>query len=489
MSQKNRADRSSQPNILLLVPDSLRADALGCMGNAQVVTPNMDRLAQEGAVFTQSFAACAPCMPSRASIFTGRSMRSHGVWVNGASLPPGIPTLATILREAGYATGAFGKMHLVPEKPQVDGAVPYLKAAFGFQHHALCEDVVNAGPYRTWLASEFPEFADKFGSGPPVADGATGCYESLFPLEAHPVTWITDRVIEWIETHAGRRPFFAMVGFHEPHYPFKPPEPFVSMYEGVDPDLLPRREGEMEDKPPHFRARALEGVGDAGLAGLTDAQWKTVLRRYWGQVSLVDSAVGRMLDGLTQLGIEQDTLVLCTSDHGLHVGDHGLIYSCAFHYDGFIRVPLVCRWPGQIPAGVRPAEFVQGIDILPTILSAAGAAAPSDVHGIDLLAATSGSQRDRRDAVLVEQCSGPYDARHPEKVALSLETLRTQRYRLTSYLGESFGELYDLETDPNEFVNLWDAPEAQQVKAQLLNRLLAEVMRAGPSLPRREAQW
>ncbi len=461
----------ARPNILLIVPDSHRGDSLGCSGNPSVLTPHLDQLAREGVRFTQAITPCAPCMPSRASIMTGRYMRSHGLWMNGVSLPKSTPTLGALLLDQGYATAAFGKMHLMPEAPQQDGADPYLPPEFGFQHAVLCEDFISSGPFRRWLARAYPELKDVGRRGEAAADKTPACYASALPLEAHPVTWITDQFIEWLSSLNDSRPFLAVVGFHEPHYPFCPPEPFLSQYDQINPPVLPRRNGEMEDKPPSHRARLLEGVGDAGLLNLADSGWQTVLRHYYGQISLVDHAVGRMLKAIDQCGRQQQTLVIYTSDHGVHVGDHGLLYSSVFHYDGFIRVPLLMRWPEVFPACGTIEGLVQSVDVSATILAAAGVPGDAAVQGMDLRMAAIEGQATIRDAALVEQCNGRFDPTNPQRAEHWVTTLRTDQYRLSVHREQDLGELYDLHQDPHEFVNLWNQPQTQAVKAALLHRL------------------
>lgn len=475
-----------RPNVLLIVPDSHRADAVGCFGNESVSTPNIDGLAAEGALLARCYTAAPPCMPSRASILTGRTCRSHGVWTNGVPLPPSVPNLGSILKKEGYATAAFGKMHIVPERPQADGVEAVLGPSYGFGHEELCEDYL-VGSYQRWLAREYPEFAGDCHRRRAAADGAEGCFHSELPLDAHWTTWITDRVVSWLEGLNGGGPFFAIAGYHEPHSPFAPPAPFDTMYDAIDPPLLPCKDGEMEDKPPNFRFNREEHpYAAAGLTEQTDEQWKTILRHYWGQVSLIDACVGRIVETLDRIGAAENTIVVYTSDHGMFVGDHRLLYHGVCHYDGYTRVPLVVRWPGGIEPGARSDELVQNVDIAPTILAATGVPVPRDCQGMDLAPAIAGGKG--RDAVLIEQSNGRYCPEDPRRVALQVQTIRTRHHRLTAYQGETYGELYDLDDDPDEFVNRWDCDEYQRVRADLLNRLRDGIMRAGPPLPERVDQ-
>ncbi|HLP26114.1 MAG TPA: sulfatase-like hydrolase/transferase, partial [Acidobacteriota bacterium] len=195
---------------------------------------------------------------------------------------------------------------------------------------------------------------------------------------------------------------------------------------------------------------------------------------YYGMVSLLDKYVGRILDHLAARGLAENTLVVFTSDHGHLYGQHGLIAKGPFHYEDLVRVPMITRFPGRIPAGVRDARLQTLVDLPATFLDCAGLPPPASTSARSQWKIWQGAQEPGRDCVLIEN-------RHqPTKVHLN--TLVTDRYKLTVYRGLHDGELFDLERDPGELSNLWTAPDAQGVKAELLLRL-AQVEMENQPLP------
>lgn len=197
---------------------------------------------------------------------------------------------------------------------------------------------------------------------------------------------------------------------------------------------------------------------------------------YYGMVSLVDAEVGRILDSLERLGIADNTLVVFTTDHGHFLGQHGLIAKGAFHYEDLLRIPIIVRYPGRVPAGAVSQELQSQIDLVPTFLSAAGLAVPGAMQGSDQLPVWGG-QRAGRAWAMVENRHNP--------TTVHLRTLITARYKLTVYRGHDYGELFDLETDPQELHNAWNDPAYAGVKSEMLLRFAqAEIEREPTRMPR-----
>ena len=501
-------------NILLITTDQQRADSLGVYGNAVCNTPNLDRLAAQGTRFTGARCQNPYCQPSRATILTGTYPSTHGVTTVGVDLPADQHdrSVATILHQHGYRTALFGKAHFASAFPtyptrqpeSVEGSAlvtedwkgPY----WGFEHaelvlfghnirlapamggwnwcfgpppfglhHArdLFRDGQDRGRERLRLMQ--PEAATR--SWPDVQT-----WHSALPAEDHSSTWIADKAAEWLSR--ADSPFFAWVSFCDPHHPMDPPAPWADMYKPADAarTLLQPAPRDLEGKPPIHKAWAAGLRGTAyewanpGGARLKPEQIAIMAAGYYGMVSLIDAQVGRLLAVLDERGLADDTLVIFTSDHGELLGDHRMLFKGPVHYEGLLRVPLLVRGGGFDHAAVV-ADPVGLIDLAPTMFEAAGVAIPNWIEGRPLTARP-------RDFVLTEND-------HEAGFRVSLRTITTERYKLTRYVGrEGMGELYDLQDDPHELVNMWPRRESWQLRRELLARLDAATNRAVRSAPR-----
>ena len=486
-----------RPNIILFMADQLRFDALGCYGNNEIHTPNIDSLALNGSTFDNHFVQNPVCSPSRCTILTGRYPKNHGTRDNGIPLRDQELCFPEVLREHGYRTAAIGKMHFttqfVPKENEEDD---WPEDRYGFEVvHTTCD--TKTGEYLTWLRERSEKdyqvvkmqggrkaredrasAAEKDTSGPPQV------YPSDIDPRYHQSAWIADRTIDLINEATPERPFFALCSFVDPHHPFDPPAPYSTMY---DPDRLSlpvRRDGELEDKPPHFRQHRV-GRGCSNekydYRQLTDHQWGEVKAAYYRMISLVDHNIGRVLQALRDKGIEDNTLILFTNDHGELLGDHGLLFKGPFHYDCLIKAPMILQWPGVVPKGSRYPQITEHVDIMPTLLDLAGLPTPYGVQDMSMAPILRGDQGAGRPYALTEfKC---YDW------GLDVKTITGRDYKLTYYAGEKFGELYDRVADPDEFVNLWDCPEYQIVKEELLRRLLDRVIQTEDALPLRIGKY
>ena len=198
---------------------------------------------------------------------------------------------------------------------------------------------------------------------------------------------------------------------------------------------------------------------------------------YYGMISLMDRQIGTILDRLEALGLASDTLVVFTSDHGHLFGQHGLTTKGAFHYEDLIRVPLIVAQPGSVPGGRRSDALQSLVDFAPSFLPATGIPVPGSMTGIDQTDVWYGRQPSLRDHVVVEN-------RH-EPTTVHLKTYVEERYKLTVYFQRDYGELFDLATDPGEVDNLWDVPEARELKNDLIRKLLfAEMGKEPLPMPR-----
>ena len=470
---------TKKPNVILVTADQLRADALGCYGNPIVRTPNIDALAMEGTLFDNHIIQHPVCMPSRASIITGKYPRNHGTTDNGIPLRQREITIPQVLKENGYLTAAVGKMHfsnMLGLKGSEDESWP--PGNYGFTiKHLTCdrkigeylEDLKIKNPEAYRIVKEQGEkklMEDTASASAKVQSKLPQVFESELDYKDHQSTWITDKTIEVIEK-SENNPFFIWCSFVDPHHPFDPPKPYNTLYQPENMPLPLKRPGELDDKPVHFR-KHLKGKGYGNekydFDKIDDLGWQTITAKYYGMVSLIDYNVGRIIDKLKQLNILEDTIIIFSADHGELLGDHGLLFKGPFHYDCLIKAPLIIRLGDQIPHGARCNEITQHVDLMPSILEFTGSPTPPCVQGRSLGPLLRGDRGAGYEYALVEH--NCYDW------GLKIKTIRGKRWKLTYYAGEEFGELYDLNADPEEFFNLWDNPEYREIRMELSKKLL-----------------
>lgn len=499
-----------RPNILLISTDQQRADHLGCYGAGYLRTPNIDSLAALGTRYDRAYVASPVCMPNRSSIVTGRLPSLHGVRHNGLSLSLDSRTFADVLRDAGYRTSLSGKAHLQcvtqnaarltgdranqahhgrpgrydqelgplwRSNPDRQMDLPY----YGFEHVDLAVghgDQVD-GHYNRWVADQGVDLETLRGAE--NAGEGSNCplfqaWRTRVPEELYPTRYVQEMTQAALARHAqdDSRPFFHWTSFCDPHHPFTPPGRYWDMY-SPDDVTLPASFG--FDAPDGWasKLRDLRAAGRADLLGTaalaateTELRWATALT--FGLISMVDDAVGAILETLRRNGQDRDTIVVFLADHGDLMGDHGLIFKGPFHYQSVIRMPLIWRDPRR-PRGDVSEALVSAVDVPASILEAAGAQAFQGLNGRSFLRDPGSSGR---DAVLIED---EIQAHLPcTNVRGRARTLVTRQWRLTIYDGVENGELIDLVNDPMETANRWDDPAAASVRGELTEKLLREML-------------
>ncbi|MBM3501608.1 MAG: hypothetical protein FJX74_23385, partial [Armatimonadetes bacterium] len=304
--------RMGRPNVLLFLTDGHRTDAVGCYGAPLVSTPHLDALARESVRFRRAFCSHSVCMPTRASIFTGRYPHVHGVWANGVPLPRTETTLAHVLAESGYATCAAGKVHFEPQQPYPHHLAPVIgpdrTPYYGFQEVHLTENALGK-EYLRFIDREFPELALH------VARRET------LPPEAHDLHWTTSQAIGFIERQvAADTPFFCVCSFHELIPPCSPPEGFAGTVDPADVPVPELRESDLDGKPPFYRA-CYEGYLARGRQP-DEPTLRRYIASYYEQAAFLDQQFGRLAAALRSLGVWDDTIILFTADHGLSLNDH-----------------------------------------------------------------------------------------------------------------------------------------------------------------------
>jgi uncharacterized sulfatase len=329
----------------------------------------------------------------------------------------------------------------------------------------------------------FEEWQDCFRPPTGTREAQHGTWN--LPEEYHYNTWIAERTNARLERHAEHdEPFFCWASFFDPHPPYLVPEPWSEMYDPDELTVPSKVEGEHADNPPHFGETQKEAPdfpqkeGEYGaLHGLgshvhDEAALAEDIAIYYGMVSMLDHYVGEILDRLEELGLAEETIVVFTSDHGHFYGQHGLTAKGPFHYEDVIRVPTIVRYPGEVPAGRRCSALQSLTDLAPTMLNFCDIDVPREMTGVDQSAVWRGEADAAREHVIVENNHDPG--------TLYCQTYVDERYKLTMYQDESYGELFDLEADPGEVDNLWDDPDAEDLKTELLLELLSAKMGAEP---------
>lgn len=489
-----------QPNILCFITDQQRADHLGCYGNPDVKTPNIDRLASEGIQFNESFVANPLCMPNRASLFSGMYPKAHGVRENGIGLHPSIEVLPELLRQAGYQTMSSGKLHLIPFG--IDPEIPYddwekfETPEYWDTHDSLplpyygFEEVYYVGGHGPYT---FGEYKQDIGSekhkllGIDAAletpSGAKQSWKSAISEADHYNTRIADKTIEFLYERDTERPFFAWCSFPDPHHPYMPPEPYAHQY---DPDTIQfdpaRRDHELDDLPPYVREAHLNELQLGGLHGgsqITDNEYQEIVAHTYGMISMVDHNVGRVMEALESLNELDNTIVIFMSDHGDLMGDHWLINKGPFPFRGLYRVPTIWRLPAHLNANSSTNTMISAVDFAPTLLDFANAHIPDSMQGQSYRPTLEDESVTHRDTAYIE-----YDSTYLND---RLRNLRTLDWSITHYANSDYGLLYDLKNDPNELHNLWDSVGYQMIKNKLLIQLLQVSTQNDSWLPQKKS--
>ncbi len=479
---------TTQPNILLLCTDQQRFNALGAAGNPEIETPNLDRLAEQGVRFDNCYVQNPVCAPSRASLMTGQYVHSHGLWANGVGLPAGARLFSKDLADAGYDCGLVGKFHLDAcfggrlEERHDDGF-----RVFRWAHDPYVGSSENH--YHRWLQAAHP---DLYAA---AVSADTEVTWDTMPTEAHYSRWIANETIDFLEeSRQPDKPFFFIANFFDPHHGFGAPAEYLERYDPAELSRPVTRDNELADKPAVQTDASKESyAGHApGYVTYSPQELQETKAAYYAMVTLVDDEVGRILDALETGGLAEDTLVVFTSDHGEMLGDHQLMLKGPMMYEPAVRVPLIMRWPGGIPAGRTVPDTVQWIDVASTALAAAQVSGAARTQGQSLLPLARGDEDapSRGWALCEYRNSG-----HPYDDPAHLTMLRTGRWKLVVHHGAPAtgrvrdGELYDLVDDPDELHNLWHDPGHLETRVDLQEQLLDVLVATEDRAEPRKAFW
>ena len=475
------------PNIVLVMSDQHRADMLGCAGDATVRTPTLDRLAGEGVRFSRVSCQGPLCMPARASFMTERYVRDHGVYTNWAEIPPDSPTYVRALSEAGYHTALLGKAHLYRDENlsarHIDDLADRLQA-LGFAEvqetgdkfipnipNRYTDFLAGRGlldTYKRHIAERAYQGDNESGQNATKSVPMWDSTPMPLPLDAYVDTWHGDQAARWIEGYDRAAPFFLFVGFPGPHDPWDAPQEAVDRYHDVEISM-----------PISTTRPAVEGTGRyADLLNsflwLSDSETMTpdairgMRRAYAADISVIDDAVGRIVDALARAGRLEDTWIVYTSDHGEMGGNHSMLSKCVL-YEQAVRVPCILRPPGGATPRVVETR-VEHFDIAATVRAVAGAPALAGGEGRSLLGCLDGDDPEPRPVSVSENWG--------------FAAFETDRYKLVVDEDALVAcQLFDVTEDPAEDHDLITDPQAAPVVEELMELHVRPFFTTPPARP------
>ena len=504
LSAQTRAAENKKPNILFIITDDHAYQTLGTgKDDSPVALPNFNKLGRQGMVFDRSYCANSLCGPSRACILTGRHSHMNGFVFNGQKpLDGSQPTYPKMLQKAGYQTGLFGKWHLESNPTGFD-----TWEIFPGQGSYYNPDFISLKPDGKRQTKRFPGYATDV---------------------------VTDKSIQWLENRDKNKPFLLVVGHKAPHRAWcpalrhlgkvdtsgmTPPANFHDDYANR-PEFLKKNQqtvanhmaiysdlkvlkdqvpeemrksivspgygwdlGELNRMTPEekktwtdYYAKRTKSLVDGMKSGklkdpkaFAEWKWHAYMEDYLGCLLSVDDSIGRLMEYLDKEGLAKNTLVIYCGDQGFYMGEHGM-YDKRWIFEESLRMPLIMRWPGKIPAGIRNNTMVQNIDYAPTIVSAAGADTPENMNtfqGVSLLpTAFTGKTPDNwRDAIYYCFYENPGEHNAPRH-----DGIRTDRYTLSYIWTSDEWMLFDMKKDPMQMKNVIDDPAYKTTVEQLKKR-------------------
>jgi arylsulfatase len=463
-----------RPNILFLMTDQQRWDALGCVGG-WVRTPALDRLADEGVRFSNAYTNSPVCVPARASLATGRYPHNTGVWKNEAyTLARNSPTWMRSVRDAGYSTSVFGKIHLHPQRGDLRDREDLVRS-WGLDHvdeiagpraATACRSNLRdrweeAGVYDAYRADLRDRYATKAWIARP----------SPLPLELYADVYVGQQAAAYLRAYAGQKPWCCWVSFGGPHEPWDAPEPYASFYE---PGSMPEPIHAIEDG--HDRPRGLldDKLADGGVP-FEPGDVARLRANYAGNVTLIDDQISDILNVVAQRGEMDRTVVAFVSDHGEMNGDHHLLYKANF-LNPAARIPIILRLPPPmgVPAGAVSEAMVELMDVGATLVDLAGGESVDGSLARSLMPVIEDPSSRHREVALSELRREGMVATADWKLAINRE-------------GEVY-MLHDLDVDPVEARNLAGLPGYEEVADSLLPRLRRR-MSEGPRARAQRSTW
>ena len=513
-------------NFLFIITDQQRQDHLSCYNDNMVLkTPHIDSIAEDGVKFTNFYCNNPICMPNRSTIYTGQYPSVHGVISNGRNLPQDTRTFVDILRESGYHTASFGKIHLnyfgiphdkfpdVKESQEFSLAKDYPKLTTHSPYFGLEEVKIVSGhgyicghpDYLNWVISKvkndetgalgkslkvnrddaeekLPKKLD-FGKGQNLLK-LTRIAKSKLKLqvaahrireELYSTTYVKENTIDFLKRFAegkvSKKNFFTFCSFPDPHHPYTPPGKYFDMYKPEDVVLSPSFNDTHEKSPEFMKTHYNETMNTDGTTkglfpnpkDVTELDAKRVIAASYGMEKMIDDAVGEILKVLEDTGLAENTVVIYTTDHGELGGDHRFFFKGPYLYRALAKIPFLMKVPGGLKNRASKS-LASSIDIPETILELVGLDIPSSMQGKSLIPILNNPNTELHEEVLIEMDDEIMDE--------TSRTLMTKEWRITVFGTEDEGELYDLKEDPEEMNNLWHDSSFIDKKLELTIKLL-----------------
>ncbi len=434
-------EKERPPNVLFLMTDQHHRESFGHATSRDLETPHLDRLAAEGVRIERTYVQSPQCVPSRMSLNTARYIQSHGTMWNGYPLRADLPTVAQPFKAAGYATAAFGKMHIsrVWLKSHGWDTVDLDHAAYLRKHGFDKADIRKPAGWGQRAA--------------PANNWWTG--SSNVPADRSFAAWATESAEAFIRKHR-EQPFYLTVSYYGPHSPWMPPAPYDTLYDPAKIRLPPTRADDEADKPSLLARHITVGKQQP------DGAQRNMIAKYYGLVGLIDHHIGRLLKLLDDLDLAEDTLVVMTSDHGEMLGEHHICGKGFYLYDANTATATLIRWPGRVRAGVRSDALVESIDIPATILDLVGLPALEGAQGESFKGILTGEKEKHRTFVHSAM-------RHPADRLGYVAMVADRDAKLMAYHadGQRGHLLFDLKKDPGELINVADVDSYAGTHARL----------------------
>ena len=457
---------NAKPNVMLIVCDDLNTH-VSTSGYQHINTPHLDRLAKESLIFTRAYCQYPVCGPSRASFLSGLYPESTGVLNNKIDIRetrPGTPSLPQFMKENGYWTGGVGKVfHTVRHEPGDLGWNEYHRFEndeFPFvtaerkKFEAKNGSIERGKTRRQWKEKLSSLFTQTRGQQTP-GYGPSGLNDSQ-----HRDGRNARKVVEWLDKKSyGDKPFFITVGIHKPHVPFIAPQKYFDLYPKRDLQFELSPSNDWNDIPRMAMVKRFSGFGFE-LGRENDPLRREYTQAYHACISFVDAQIGLILGKLKAQKLWEDTIVIFTSDHGYHLGEH-FMWGKVTLFEECARVPLIVRVPGVSPVGSSSEGLVETIDLFPTLAELCDLAAPADLQG-------------QSYAGLIRKPDGPGKPSAYTVVSRGDQlgrSIRTIRWRYAEWGEAKAAELYDLEKDPREYTNLVRSPEHRAVVNRMKDTL------------------
>lgn len=431
---------AQQPHIVLIISDQHRGDAMNCMGNPSVVTPNMDALAADGTLFMNGYSSTPSSTPARSGLLTGLSPWHHGMLGYGRVGSRYRYEMPQMLRDQNYYTFGIGKMHWFPQK-SLHGFHGTLVDESG---RVESDDFIS--DYRLWFQMQAPGLnPDSTGIGWNAHGG--GVYK--LPEDLHPTAWTGKMACEMIRNYSrgSGQPLFLKVSFARPHSPYDPPQRLVDFYK--DRDVPAPCIGEWcKDKEYAAPQDVTTAAKDAAFGNFGEEYAKDSRRYYYANVTFIDEEIGKVIEALKEQGMYDNALICYISDHGDMLGDHHH-WRKTYPYEGSAHVPYIVKWPSKyhFDKGTKIEAPVELRDLLPTFIDLAGGTVPADMDGQSLLTLMKGDAGKWREFIDLEHST----CYSPDNYWCALTDGKI-KYVWRFHTGEE--ELFDLSADPNELKNV-----------------------------------